>query len=170
MDNKNKIIRKRSISIKMAGITIIFLAIALISGCSSGFPLQADNSVGSDKGTSSLTSANMLKSNSEGEVKIDVRYLGYKDNLLSFKVVMDTHSVNLDQYDLDQLSQLADDKGNKYSTISWDSEPGGHHRSGFLIFSPPDLLEEPGTLILIINNVAEVKERVFIWENILFIT
>ncbi|MCL5070611.1 MAG: hypothetical protein M1308_06915 [Actinobacteria bacterium] len=116
--------------------------------------------------SSSLPDSDMLRSNSDGEVTIDVKYLGYKDNLLSFDIAMDTHSVDLDQYDLAKLSELTDDKGNKYPVVSWDSAPGGHHRTGKLTFSQPDTQDKPGTLILIIRNVAGIAERMFKWENL----
>ena len=134
---------------------------------SSADTAEFDSSADAEETNPSYVPAgNMLRSNTEGAVTIDVEYLGYKDNLVSFNIAMNTHSVELDQYDLAKLSDLTDDKGNKYTPFSWDSEPGGHHRSGILVFSSPGSQAEPGTLILIIRNIAEIQERTFSWENI----
>lgn len=163
---------------KLAAIVTVLLAFMVTTACSSKFPgqtsvdtsadtVKADTSTDSENTTSSsLPANNMLRSNTDGEVTIDVKYLGYKDNLLSFDIIMDTHLGDLDQYDLAKLSELTDDKGNKYPPVSWDSAPGGHHRTGILTFSQPGTKGEPGTLILIIRNVAGIQERMFKWENL----
>ncbi len=54
----------------------------------------------------------------------------------AFSVVMDTHSVSLD-FDMVAISSLEDEAGNKYAPLRWDGmPPGGHHRSGTLVFPP----------------------------------
>ena len=154
---------------KLAVVATVLLAFMVTTACSSKSSDQAkaDTSTDSENTTSSsLPADNMLRSNAGGEVTIDVEYLGDKDNLLSFDITMDTHSVDLDQYDLAQLSELTDDKGNNYPPVSWDSASGGHHRTGILTFSQPGTQGEPGTLILIIRNVAGIQERMFKWENL----
>ena len=75
---------------------------------------------------------------------------------------MNTHSVDLDGYDLGKLSLLRDDKGNQYLPVSWNSQPGGHHREGVLTFQSPDA--DFQFLDLIIQNTAGVGERAFRWE------
>ncbi|MCL4416099.1 MAG: hypothetical protein M1365_05290 [Actinobacteria bacterium] len=188
-------IKNRSFFWKLAAIVTVLLAFILTAACSSKPANQTAGDTSADTvksdtaadtanpetstetstGTSSdsenttsssLPDSDMLRSNSDGEVTIDVKYLGSKDNLLSFDIAMDTHSVDLDQYDLAKLSELTDDKGNKYPVVSWDSASGGHHRTGKLIFSQPDIQDEPSTFILIIRNVAGIAERIFKWENL----
>ena len=79
---------------KVTLIISILLIVILIISCSSVPPasLKEGSSLGLDD--------NMLRSNTGGNVAIDVKYLGYKDNLLTFNIAMNTHSVDLDQYDL----------------------------------------------------------------------
>lgn len=128
---------------------------------------EIDSSDDTEETNSSyIPAGNMIRSSTEGAVTIDVEYLGYKDNLLSFNVAMNTHSVDLDGYDLVKLSELTDDRGNKYDAFFWDSKPGGHHRSGVLTFFRSGSQAGPDELMLIIHNIAEIRDRTFIWEDI----
>lgn len=79
---------------------------------------------------------------------------------------MDTHSVNLDQYDLKQLAVLCDDTGNEYRPASWESAAGGHHRQGTLTFALPASVREGKAkyVEMVIREVAGIKERVLKWE------
>ena len=147
-------IKKRKYFWRFSVILIILVIFTTIVGCSSAST------------TASLQGNDMLRSNSDGEVTIDVDYMGYNDDLLSFNIAMNTHSVDLDQYDLAQLSELTDDKGNIYTPLSWDSIPGGHHRNGILTFSQPGSESSPDTLKLVIRNIADIQERTFKWESI----
>jgi hypothetical protein len=78
-----------------------------------------------------------------------------------FKIRMNTHSVELDQ-DLTAVVTLEDGQGNKYHPLTWDgSAPGGHHRSGVLIF--PKIEKSPGKVTLTIQKVGGIK-RIFVWN------
>lgn len=79
-----------------------------------------------------------------------------------FEVVLDTHSVNLDAYDLKSIAVLRDDAGKSYVAIAAENKGGGHHREAVLSF--PKL--SPGTtrIELIIKDIAGVKERTFLWN------
>ena len=137
-------------------ISILLMAI-ITAGCSS-------SSAATQK-TVSSPAGGQVRSNSGGSVTIAVTWLGIRDKALSFDIVMDTHSVDLDQYDLGKLSILTDDKGNEYSLVSWNSQPGGHHRKGKLTFSQVDSQVKPGKLELTISYVAGVSQRTFNWDN-----
>lgn len=83
-------------------------------------------------------------------------------NPVKFEVTIDTHSGSLD-FDLAEVSTLEDDKGNQYEPISWEgSAPGGHHRSGKLIF--PRLESGAGYLTLSIKDDPSLEARVFEWD------
>ena len=75
---------------------------------------------------------------------------------------MNTHSVDLDGYDLGKLALLRDDAGKEYLPVFWDSPTGGHHREGVLTFQITD--SENQYFNLIIRDVAGVEERTFHWE------
>ncbi|GEM_PF-396861 len=85
---------------------------------------------------------------------------------LIFNVSMDTHSVDLDAYDLINLATLRDSRGRQFKATSWQAPKGGHHRSGTLgIKSDQSLLQSDTKYIeLLIKDVANVPERVFRWE------
>ena len=77
-----------------------------------------------------------------------------------FDVVMDTHSVELDQ-DMTEVAILTDDSGKEYSPVRWEGAPaGGHHREGILFFVP--ITPYPQHLKLNIKDVGGVQ-RLFSW-------
>ena len=81
---------------------------------------------------------------------------------VKFNVRMSTHSVDLGQ-DMVAVSLLKDSNGHVYQTENWKgSPPGGHHRSGTLEFSA--IKGSPDSVTLVIRNIANVPERVFIWK------
>ncbi len=88
---------------------------------------------------------------------------------LNFEVAMNTHSVNLDGYDLAELAVLRTDRGQEVRPSRWDAPAGGHHRRGTLTF--PDRTPDGRPVIgpdtawveLIIRDVAGVPQRVFRW-------
>lgn len=147
-------------------ILVIIFSIA-VSGCSASSNTPANSSYQPTSSSSLTTPKNgLVQSNSEGAVTIAIKWMGIKDGSLLFDVSMDTHSVDLDQYDLGKLAVLRDDEGNEYRPISWRSPPGGHHRSGALAFSLPASLSQGKVnyLELVIKDVAGIKERVLRWE------
>jgi len=78
-----------------------------------------------------------------------------------FDVVINTHSVELDQ-DMTKIVVLTDDQGEEYAPVRWDgAPPGGHHREGVLTFIPGK--PAPRSVTLKIQNVG-VPERNFTWS------
>lgn len=159
----------RLVKTSMVVISVL-MAVIVVMGCSSGFvPLEeteASLPSGSPEPSSLMPTNGLVQSNAGGPVTIDVEWMGTENGLLTFAVAMNTHSVDLDLYDLRELTVLRDDTGREYPPASWDSAPGGHHRQGTLIFSIPDSLIQGETkyLELFIRDVAGVNERVLKWE------
>ena len=85
---------------------------------------------------------------------------------LTFNVTMDTHSVNLDVYDLAGMATLRNSQGQQFKATSWQAPKGGHHRSGTLDFKSdqPILQQDTKYIELLIKDVANVPERVLLWE------
>lgn len=78
-----------------------------------------------------------------------------------FDVVMDTHSVELDQ-DMTKNAILTDGSGKEYSPARWEGAPaGGHHREGMLVFSP--IAPTPKSVELKITGIADTV-RIFNWQ------
>ncbi|MCR4274696.1 MAG: hypothetical protein NUW02_01450 [Candidatus Campbellbacteria bacterium] len=77
-----------------------------------------------------------------------------------FDIIMDTHSVELDQ-NMTEVAVLVDDFGNEYGPTTWEGAPvGGHHRGGVLVFTP--IVPYPQHLKLNIQGVGGVQ-RSFSW-------
>lgn len=77
----------------------------------------------------------------------------------SFKVVFDTHTVELSQ-DPAQISVLIAD-GKEYAPLAWEGDPsGGHHREGALKF--PAVSPRPKNAELTIKEVGGA-DRSFSW-------
>ncbi len=148
----------------------ILVVVVTVAGCSSRFvPQQKEgsSSPSPSSGSSSHEPINgLVQSNTGGAVTIDVEWVKAGDGSLIFNVSMNTHSVDLDRYDLGKLAVLRDDAGNEYRTVSWDSAPGGHHRRGTLTFPLPDSLSQGKAKFveIVIRDVADIKERVLKWE------
>lgn len=160
-------------------VLAVILALAL-SACSSSRPAGTANNSGpqTTAGSSIATrepeapqqpKASASTQTSEGgQVTVEVTWQGLSAGPV-FTVALNTHSVNLDDYDLMKLAVLRTDQGVEIRPIGWDAPAGGHHRSGTLTFpaKAPDgsPLIGPGTrtVELVIREVAGVPERVFRW-------
>ena len=103
------------------------------------------------------------QTNSEGAVEVEVTPIEISDTSDSwqFKIVLNTHSVELDQ-DLTKSTLLFDNKRNQYEPLSWDgAPPGGHHREGVLTFRP--VSPQLSSIELVIKNIDGIPERKFNW-------
>ncbi len=133
--------------------------------------LSGAQSTGSNGGDSSR-SAGATQSNSGGNVTIEITWENPQDTTgpLTFSVGMNTHSVDLDSFDLGKLAVLRNDRGQEVKPQRWDAPSGGHHRSGTLTFPSKDGSGQPmvgagtKTLEIVIRDVAGVKERVLRWQ------
>jgi len=107
--------------------------------------------------------AGLTRTNSGGGVTVKVTYPHSQGaDETRFEVVLDTHSVNLDAYDLKTLSIVRDDAGKSYQAAGAENKGSGHHREATLTF--PKIPPEVKVLELVIRDVAGVKERVFRWD------
>lgn len=105
----------------------------------------------------------LTQTDSGGGVTVKVTYLnpqGTED--ARFDIALDTHSVNLDAYDLKAVSVLRDAAGNTYQPIRIENKGSGHHRQVIVVFPKPS--GEVRNLELVIKDIAGVKERIFQWD------
>jgi hypothetical protein len=79
-----------------------------------------------------------------------------------FQLVLDTHSVNLDAYDLKSIAVLRDDTGKSYVPTAAENKGSGHHRETVVTF--PKLSPGAKRIELVIKDVAGVNERTFAWK------
>jgi hypothetical protein len=78
---------------------------------------------------------------SEGGVTVKVTYLEQTDHESRFSVALDTHSVDLDAYDLKALSFIRDDTGLTMKPTGAENKGSGHHRQVILTFPRPSTTE-----------------------------
>jgi hypothetical protein len=87
-----------------------------------------------------------------------------------FNVTMDTHSVDLDPYDLSKMVVLHTNDGRETPAIRWDAPAGGHHRKGTLSFSEvavdgkPFIARDTQSIELVIYDLSGVPTRSFTWK------
>lgn len=105
----------------------------------------------------------LSKTDSRGEVSFEVTPLDFSFNKpVEFEIRIDTHSGSLD-FDMVKVSILEDEKGNKYQPLFFQgSPPGGHHRSGTLVFPKLEIL--PKKIKLSIKDIVNLPPRVFEWD------
>lgn len=97
-----------------------------------------------------------------GGVTVDVTFLKEHGEGPTFKVVLDTHSVDLDTYRFEEIVRLRDGRGGEVAPTAVESAEGsGHHREATVRFAWPE--PKPKILELVVKGVAGVPERVFRW-------
>jgi len=105
----------------------------------------------------------LTRTNSGGGVTVNVTYPHSQNTEETrFEVVLDTHAVNLDGYDLETLSLLRDDSGKTYQPVRVENKGSGHHREITVVF--PNVSPPAKRLELVIKDIAGIKERSFLWE------
>ncbi|RJQ26520.1 hypothetical protein C4577_03380 [Candidatus Parcubacteria bacterium] len=147
-------------SAKLFFVILLILGGIIISGLvfKPAQPLQAQNL---NQASSEQLGALSPQVKTVGEIEIEVVPVSVAvGKNITFSLVMDNHSVDLD-YDFLKIATLTDDRGNSYKAQSWTGSGGGHHIKGELIF--PSLSKMPKSLILTLNGVDN-KSEAFIWQ------
>jgi hypothetical protein len=109
-----------------------------------------------------------MQTNEGGQVTIKVTWQGRRAGPV-FTVEMDSHTVDLDSYDLRRLAVLRTNQGQEIQPSAWNAPAGGHHRAGMLTFpamtasGTPVIGPETRSIELMIRNVSGVPERSFRW-------
>lgn len=155
----SRVLGRRARPIRLLALAGIIGTLALVLvGCgSAGSGDPADNS------------SSAPRTSEGGGVTVAVTWEGRNAGPV-FEVAMDTHSVDLDGYDLKNLAVLRTDGGAEVRPSAWDAPKGGHHRDGTLTF--PEMTPGGSRVIgrdtrrieLIIRDVADVPERSFEWK------
>src|SRR3989338_1779623 len=93
---------------------------------------------------------------SESEVTIDLTPTEFKDGKFYVNIGVDTHTIELDQFNLNELVEL--NYNNKI--IKPESAPAlkGHHNTGVLLFNTGT---KPDKFSIIIKNIPNINERAF---------
>jgi len=102
----------------------------------------------------SLISELNMQNKKTGDVTISVLPIrtGTK---FDFEIQLNTHSTEL-VYKLDELASLKSDNGETLRPVAWEGDaPGGHHRTGKLLF--PNFESAPKNIFLSIYNIENTN-------------
>lgn len=145
-------------------ITISILALAFIGGFLIFYnPKPASSPTQNNSNVSDTSQKWESKVDDQASVTVTVTptLLSAESGEWKFDVIMDTHSVELDQ-DMTKVAMLIDDSGKEYSPVRWEGAPaGGHHREGVLTFNKITL--SPKSVELRISDIGGVV-RTFNWQ------
>lgn len=132
-----------------------FSAIAVFAAASFMWLLPV--SAVSDNGGQFILAA---QTDNQNNVEVEVAP-SFGENAAEFEIEFTTHSVDLG-FKVEEIATLLDSQGNKYSPLKWvGSAPGGHHRSGKLLFGP--VPKDATFVALKLSGVAGV-DREFEWR------
>ncbi len=92
---------------------------------------------------------------SEAGVTVKIAREG-TDGVMTFKVVLETHTADLEKYKFEEIIVLRAD-GKEYRARVKSQEGSGHHRSAVVEFDNPVTKE----FDVVVKDVAGVKERMF---------
>lgn len=143
----------------MKKVLLLFTAIFLIAG---GYYLIPASQKGGGTELNEKISFE-AKSDTQGSVTVTAtpRYSAGREAALEFEIVMDTHSVELND-DLVKAAVMIADNGNEYRPSAWEGDmPGGHHRSGILKFQ--FVSSFPKSFELKIRGLGGIPERSLLW-------
>src|SRR5581483_5844402 len=107
------------------------VGLALAAGVLFSLLLAPTTTVAATSAAGVAQAAHQTQTNTGGQVTVAVTWHGSIAEP-TFTVVLDTHAVDLDRYDLRQLAVLRTDQGQEVQPSGWDAPPGGHHRQGTL--------------------------------------
>lgn len=144
---------------------IFLVALAAAVGVAPGPRLSAASAPGAP---GQAPAAAATQTSDGGGVTVQVTWDGPASGPV-FRVAMNTHSVDLDQYDLRTLAVLRTDQGTEVRPSGWDAPKGGHHREGVLTFPAQGpngkavLGQDARAITLIVRGIAGVPERAFRW-------
>ncbi len=146
--------------IRLAAFSLVVAALTAACGSTSLATPAADSQT-----PAAGTSMGLGEQRSEAAaVTVGASWLG--TGVPAVRIVMDTHSVDLDGFDLGTLARMRLDGGPWVAPSAWDAPKGGHHREGTLAFGALDRASFDAARIieLEVRDVA-LPSRILRWER-----
>jgi len=97
-------------------------------------------------------------------VTVKATYTNPGEKIPVFTVVLDTHSVDLDGYKLEEIVALRDEGGNVYKPFLVSQSGSGHHREAAVEFRDVAQIQSKA-FELVVKGVAGVAERVLKFDT-----
>lgn len=112
------------------------------------------------------TESELSRIDSQGAVAVQVAVLPEMslENELMFEIVMNTHSVDLNQYQLNKLAQLSfGTTVNTTGEFEWKPEnEDSHHRIGYLKWKGTPSWDG---ITLVLKDIDNIPSRKFVWTK-----
>jgi len=130
---------------------------------------SSSNKTSTEQTNAKEMESELTKINSEGAVEVKATLVPEKssNSQLVFEVMMNTHSVNLSQYDFTKLAAISFGTNKNISgTFKWDStnDESSHHVMGYLVWN--GVFDNNYKAInLDLKDIDNVSSRVFTWEK-----
>lgn len=97
-----------------------------------------------------------------GDGRGDARWVAQVGVPIRATVVLDTHTVALDDVVFERAVALRTPGGAEVAPTRVEGvKGGGHHRQAVVVFPA---VTEQGTVRMVVRNVGGIAERVFVWE------
>jgi hypothetical protein len=160
----------------LLGLSLVIALVVWLGAGAGTSPSLNQNLLSSSPAATTTGSLNksenstLTQTSEGGQVTIKVTWQGREAGPV-FTVAMDTHSVNLDGYDLGQLAVLKTASGQEIKPVSWEAPAGGHHRQGTLRFpatfpdGQPILGSATAAFQLVIKGIGDLPERIIAWNR-----
>jgi hypothetical protein len=145
-------------------LTISTLALAFIGGFLIFYNLKTVSTPPTQNNSDVSSTVQKWESKVDDQASVTITVtptlLSAESGEWKFDVVMDTHSVELDQ-DMTKVAVLIDEQRKEYRALNWEGPTGGHHREGILTFTK--ITPSPKSVELKISDIGGVV-RIFNWQ------
>jgi len=150
-------------SVSIARIAGALLMAVVASSCATPVTASTSAGPGATADASASPEVGERQQHEAGSVTVTASWMVGTSSVL---VGMNTHSVDLDGFDLKELARVRLDGGAWASPTGWDAPKGGHHRGGTLSFGSldPRMLAFANVIELEIRDVA-VPSHLLRWER-----
>lgn len=161
---------KSKIIISLLFIAILVIGIIILNSRNSSN--KNNNSISDNVPKDIITSNNLTKTNEEGAVSVAITFLNPVENnndYWVFEMAINTHSVNLDQYDFHKLTSLSIDDKTFHDEFVFEKEGIGHHityniKVPKIIDGNKIITKESKNLILYLKDIDGIPLRTYEWD------
>lgn len=127
-----------------------------LAGCSG-----TNDEDGQDGASGSPVVGTTVTDSGQGSVTVKATITALSGGQATINITLDTHSVDLTNYDPSKNSQLEDSAGTRHEPKAGSrvTVPGSHHKEADVMFDAP-----VGRWVLIVKDLAGVPERRLVFE------
>ncbi|RHW38883.1 hypothetical protein D1B31_12930 [Neobacillus notoginsengisoli] len=112
------------------------------------------------------TESPLSKTDAQGAVTIRASILPEEsgDGKLTFEILMNTHSVDLSQYNLAEMATISSGGKELPASFEWKTDgQDSHHMKGMLVWTGTVSLDKD--LKLVLKDIGNIPEKRFFWKQ-----